>query len=408
MAQKQVLGLDVGSRTIKAVIAERKEGGKIQITDYIVGESRGIRKGIVVDMDEATAALNTVFTEVKRLSKGALKNIYLGVGCSDVQAQISRGIVAVSRANSEIHLDDVTRVLQASEAVNLSANRTILHTITREFIVDGIGDIQDPLGMVGSRLEVMSVVVDIFQPAIRNIMKCIEVSGGTITEIIFSPLAAAESVLTKNQKELGVVIIDIGYGTTGVAVYEENKLLHTKTIPVGAGHITNDLAVALKIPVEVAERIKVAYGYAVSREVPVKENVELRKIDKNCKGNPSRKFIAEIIEARLAEICELVNNELQRIGKGARLPAGVVLVGGGAKLPGIVELFTNEMKLSSQIGLPQTSLFETSHETGELLESPEYSALLGLTVWSDLHEKKQRSLLKGKGVLFRVLKSFLP
>lgn len=408
MAQKHVLGLDVGSRTIKAIIAEKKEGGKTEIVDSIALQSRGVRKGVVVDMEEATAALNAVLTEVKQVSKNAAKNIYLGVGCSDVQAQASRGIVAVSRANSEIYPDDVTRVVQASEAINLSANRTILHTITKEFVVDGIGDIQDPLGMVGSRLEVMSVVVDIFQPAIKNIMKCIELSGGNIAEIIFNPLAAAGSVLSKNQKELGVALIDIGYGTTGLAVYEENKLLHTKTFPIGAGHITNDLAVALKVPVDVAERIKIAYGYAVSREVSAKENIDLRKMDKNCKGTPSRKFIAEIIEARLAEVSEVVNKELQRIGKAGRLPAGLVLVGGGAKLPGIVELFTTEAKLSTQIGLPHAGRFSTSHATAELLESPEYAASLGLTIWNDAYEQKQPSMLKGKGTVIRILKSFLP
>jgi cell division protein FtsA len=409
MAQKQIVGLDIGSRTIKAVIAERNDSGKTTILDSITAESRGIRRGVVHDMEDATASINAVLSEVRHISKGALKNIYLGIDCSDIQAQISRGIVAVSRANSEIYQDDVSRVLQASEAVNLSANRTILHTITREYVVDGIGDIQDPLGMVGSRLEVMSVVIDIFQPAIRNIMKCVEVSGGVISEVIFNPLASAEAVLTKNQKELGVVIIDIGYGTTGLAVYEENKLLHAKTFPIGAGHITHDIAIALKIPVEVAERIKVAYGYAIAREVSAKESIDLSKLDKEKKGSPSRKFVAEIIEARLAEICEVINDELDRIGKSVRLPAGVVLVGGGAKLPGIVNLFTDEMKLSTQIGLPQDHFFTTDHKTSELLESPEHAAVLGLAVWDNKHERSENSFTQQKGAFIkRILKNFLP
>lgn len=404
---RDVLGLDIGSGTIKAVVAEFNNDGKAVLKAGITRPSKGIRKGSVVDMESAAAQINSILQSVKDISKGAIKNIYLNVGGVDVKSQSSRGIVAVARATSEIYKDDITRVTEASQAINLPSNRMILHTIKKEFIVDGIGDIEDPLGMVGARLEVVSMIIDAFQPTVKNLMKCVELSGGSIAGLIFSPLASAKAVLTKSQKELGTVLIDIGYGTTGIAVYEEGKLLHTKVLPVGAGHITNDLAIALKIPVEVAEKLKISYGYAVAKDVPGRESVDLKKIDINTKGVPSRKFISEVVESRLSEICELVNHELKSLGKQGRLPGGAVVVGGGAKLPGIVELLKSELRLATQIGLPIPSAFESGpSSTMDLLESPEYANVLGLVLWSnELNPRPRRT--RELSVL-KFIKNFLP
>jgi len=408
MAKNQILGLDVGSTLVKAVVAQRGNDNKLSLLFSLEKPSRGLRKGVVVDMEEAAATVNDVLSEVKKFSKSAVRNIYLNIDGADVRSQTSRGIIAVSRASSEIHRDDFQRAVQASEAVHLPSNRMILHTITREFIVDGVGDIRDPLGMVGARLEVVSVVIDAFEPAVKNLMKCVELGGGSISGLIFSPLASSIAVLTKNQKELGVLLVDIGYGTTGIAVYEENKLLYTSVFPVGAGHITNDLAVALKIPVEAAEKLKVSYGYALAKEVAGKENIDLKKIDINLKGSPSRKYIAEIIEARLTEICELINNELRLIGKSGRLPGGVVLAGGGAKLPGVSELFQDELKMSSQIGLSRRESFEDSVPgVADIIESPEYIAVLGLLLWTNELQPVSRPIMSGN-FLVRFLKSLLP
>ena len=407
MAQQQILGLDIGSDTIKAVIAEPIDDGKILLKAGFRRPSRGLRKGVVVDMENATNAVGGLLDKVREVSKGALKNIYLRVGGSDVRVQSSRGITAVARANSEIYKDDVDRVVQASEAVNLPPNRMILHTIKKEFIVDGVGDIQDPLGMTGSRLEVLSLIVDAFQPTIRNLSKCVELAGGSIGGLVFGPLASSEALLTDNQKELGVVSVDIGYGTTGIAVYEENKLLHTRVFPVGAGHITNDLAIALKVPVEVAEKVKLSYGYALSRGASNKETVELQKLDPNVKGSPSRKFISEVIESRLSEICELVGSDLRAIDKERPLPAGIVITGGGAKLPGVAELFKDELRLATQIGFPRDKIFETESQAMlEFVESPEYALVLGL-VLSSRQAQGKRISINGGGVA-KFFKSFLP
>lgn len=409
MAQSLILGLDIGSDKVKAVIAEPTAEGNFVLHAGLTRQARGVRRGMVVDMDATVAVVADLLQEAKQLSKTALRNVYLRVGGSDVRTQTSRGITAVARANAEIHKDDIDRVVRASEAVNLPANRMVLHTLTQEFIVDGVGDIQDPMGMVGARLEVISLIIDVFQPAVANLSKCVELAGGSIGALIFGPTAAASSVLSHNQKELGVVMIDIGYGTTGIAVYEENRLLHTKVFPFGAGHITSDLAIALKIPVETAEKVKLSYGYALASEVSSKDKIDLGKIDHEVKGMPSRKFIAEVIESRLSEIYEMINKELASIGKDRKLPAGAVLTGGGAKMPGIVELAKRELKLSTQIGLPNRASFESgSSGVVEFLESPEYASVLGLVLRNREIRPPKRVFIAGDNPVVKFFKNFLP
>src|SRR3989338_1362975 len=411
MSKHAILGLDVGSSSIKAVIGEPNRDGKITLLSGIIKPSKGIRRGVVVDMDTAAGQINSVLQAAKDISKNSLKNIYLNIGGVDVHSQVSEGKVAVARANSEIYKDDVARAIQASEAVNLPANRMILHTVKKEYIVDGVGDIQDPLGMGGSRLEVLSLIVDAFQPTIKNLSKCVELAGGSIGGLVFGPLAGAATLLTDNQKELGVISVDIGYGTTGIAIYEENKLLHTRVFPVGAGHITNDLAIALKIPVEVAEKVKLSYGYASAQGASNKEKVDLQRLDSNVKGSPSRKFISEVTESRLQEICELISSDLRAIDKERHLPAGIVITGGGAKLPGVTELFRDELRLATQVGFPRDKIFEAESKSMlEFIESPEYALVLGL-VLSSKQAHGNRLSLNGGGVskFFKnFFKNFLP
>ncbi|MFA7581901.1 MAG: cell division protein FtsA, partial [Candidatus Paceibacterota bacterium] len=381
---------------------------KIRLIHGITKPSSGIRRGVVVSIDDAARAIGEVLGEVKSFYRPAIKNIYLNIGGPHAKAQVSKGIVAVARANSEIGNDDIERVTKASEAINIPQNRMILHTITKEFTVDGISDIKDPLGMVGSRLEVASLIIDAFVPSVKNLRKCVEIGGGSISGLIFNPLASARAVLNKNQKELGVVVIDIGFGTTGMAVYEEDKLIHSNVYPVGAGHITNDIAVALKIPVNMAEKIKIAYGYAISKGVPSRDTIDLRKLDVNATGAPSRRFVAEVIESRLQEIFEFVNNDLRILGLSGKLPAGAVIVGGGSKLPGIVDLAKDELKVTAMIGMPTASDFEVQDQSLlEYVESPDYATVLGLVLYSS-DQGGIRSKSRGKSKLTQILKNILP
>lgn len=379
MTSQYIVGLDIGSGTVKAVVAETKKDGHLAIVQVIKLPSDGVRKGMVDDLSAATRSANLVVSELKQINKNAARNIYLGIGTPNVRIQRGRGSVAVSRADFEIYKDDIARAVEGAESVKLPANRKVIHTITDDFVVDDVADIKDPLGMIGHRLEARSMIIDAFAPAVNNIQRCLEVAGGSPSGMIFNPLAAARAVLTRNQRELGSAVVDIGLGTTGIAVYQDNKLLHTAVLPFGSGHISNDLAIGLKTSIEAAEGIKLSFGAALSKEVPLRETVELAKFDVNARGNISRRYIADIIEIRLAEIFEFLNNDLKTIGKAGQLPGGVILVGGGAKLPGVVDLVRQEMRLPARVGIPDVSGFEVaSSDITGALEDPEFACALGL------------------------------
>lgn len=404
-----IVGLDIGSHNIKAAVAEIRKDGKPYLVRVLKFPAEGIRKGAVADIGEATRSVSNALSEVKKISKGAVKNIYLGVGTSDVKVQFSKGIAAVSRANSEIQKDDVERVIEASRAIKDVNNRTVLHLITQEFIVDGVGDIRDPIGMIGNRLEINSLIVDAFEPTVKNLVHCVEIAGGEVSGLIFTPLASSRSVLTKNQKELGVVLIDVGSGKTSIAAYEENKLLHTAVFPIGSGNVTNDLAIGVRSSIVAAEMLKFSFGSALTREVPSRELIDLKKIDPAARGTVSRRFIAEIIEVRLAEILEFVNNELKRISRAGKLPAGAVIVGAGAKIPAIVDLVKQELGLAAQIGVPDVSNFNLGPELITQVEDPEFACVMGLTLMGlDKINEFRHPSRSHLGFLRNLLRYFMP
>jgi cell division protein FtsA len=274
----------------------------------------------------------------------------------------------------------------------------VLHSVTREFIVDAIGDIRNPVGMIGNRLEAHSLIVDAFSPNVKRAVMCVEQAGGKVSGLIFSPLASSQSALSRNQKELGVALVDIGFGKTGLSVYEENKLLHTSVIPAGSGNITNDLAIGLKASVDAAETIKLTFGTATSRDVSLRDMIDLQKISPAAKGTISRRFVSEIISVRLAEIFDSMNHELKKIGKAHKLPGGVVLTGGGAKMAGLVDLARQEMRLPTQIGLPDLTLLEIGSDVGVDAEDPEYACVFGLVSHGyELMKENQGELIGSDG-----------
>lgn len=411
MSQRIIAGLDIGTHAIKVAVGEVGKSGYPSLLRLIKVPSSGLRRGVVSEVVEAAQKIGVAFGEMRKVSKDALSHIFLGVGSAEVRVQSSVGVVAVSRADYEIYGDDVDRAVQSSQAINLPPNRLILHSLVREFTVDGVKNIGDPLGMIGNRLEVSSLLIDDFAPWVKNTTKCVEMLGGSLGGLILGPLAAARAVLSKNQKELGVVLVDIGFGKTGISVYEEGKLLHTAVFPVGAGNITNDLAIGLKIPIETAETIKLSYGASLAREVSGRETVDLSKINPKLRGTISKKFIAEIIEDRLGEIFQFVEQELKGIGKSHRLPAGVVLVGGGAKLPGIHELAKQELRLPVQIGVPDISPLHV--DSGEIMlqgEDPEFACAMGLLFWGNDQERTAHAPMKlpMKAAMRRFLRFFVP
>ncbi len=378
---QRIVALDIGSSSVKAIVAERARDGHLDVLRVLKLPSEGMRKGMVDDFTIVTRTVNGVIGALKEVAFGAVKHIYLGIGSPHVRLQSSRGIVAVSRADLEIYHDDIRRAVEASESIKLPPNRMVIHTLTDEFVVDDITGIKDPLGMVGNRLEARSLIIDAFAPAVKNLVRSIEVAGGGVEGLIFNPLACARAMLTKNQKDLGLVLVDIGFGTTSFAVYQESQLIHAGSIPLGAGHITSDLAIGLKIPILAAESVKFTFGAAVAKEIPIRESIELVKFDTATRGTVSRRFVAEIIEVRLAEILELIHNDLKHFGKAGQLPAGVVFTGGGAKLPYIVDLAKQELRLPACCALPDLAALRvetTDVDIATALDDPEYACALGL------------------------------
>ncbi len=407
-----VAGLDVGSSSIKCIVAERRRDGRLRVLSAFSTPSRGLRKGVVVHADDLLSVMRQVVTDIARVSREAAKNIVLSVGGAHIRARLSRASVAVSRADQEIQEDDVERVkTDAQTMVKLPPNYTVLHNIVSEFFVDGVGDIHDPVGMIGNRLEVESLIVEAFAPHVNSLIHAVQKAGGLVSGVIFAPLAVSDGILTKRQKELGVLLLDIGFGTTSFVIYEEGKAVHTGSIPLGSGHITNDVAIGLRIPVDLAEKLKLQYGCASSSDISRKEKIQLAEVDADSSPERrdielSRRFLAEIIEVRVEEILDWVHNEVQSFGRTVQLPAGVILSGGGAELQGLGEFVREKLKLPVMGGAPDASTFDAvnpSHRT--YLESPQFSAVAGLARWGG---SRVRPMPEIPGILKRLFKNLTP
>ncbi len=415
MAKEQIfVGLDVGSSTVRVVVGKQEsELGSPSIIGVGESASQGIRRGVIVDIDEAVSSISEALEKAERMTGLSIDHAVVSVGGAQITSHESHGVVAVARADGEITENDVIRVVDASQAISIPPNREILHVIPKTFTVDGQTGIKDPVGMSGIRLEVDSHIIQASVPFIKNLTKCILQAGLEIDDLVLAPLASAQAVLTKKQKELGVVVIDLGGGTTGMVVFEEGDLLKSTILPVGSTHITNDLAIGLRTSVDTAEKIKLQHAYAEVKEVKKDIDVDLSKIDKQEEGKVSTKHIAEIVEARLEEIFDLVNKELKAVNKDGQLPAGVVLTGGGAKLPGVLELAKKQLRLPVSIGLPGSVATVIDR-----VNDPAYATAVGLVIWgqefllgsSRTVNKFAKSVLENDTVnkMRKWFKSFLP
>ncbi|MDP1884788.1 MAG: cell division protein FtsA [Candidatus Moranbacteria bacterium] len=378
MASRDIIvGIDVGSSSVRTVIAQIfPEEEKPRIIGVGSANSTGVRKGVIVDLEETTRSINESVEQAERTSGVAVSQAIVSIGGNHIVSQNSKGVIAVGRADGEVTEDDVARVINAAQAISVPANTEIIHIIPKNYSLDDNKNIKDPLGMNGVRLEVDAMIVEGSTPFIKNLTKCVEQSGIAILDFVLAPLAATKAALTRRQKELGVVLVDIGGGTTSIVVFEENDLLHTAILPIGGNHITNDIAIGLRTSIDVAEKVKLEYGNALPKEISKREEIDLAEIDSHEEGIVSRYHVAEIIEARLEEILVLVNKELKSIGRERLLPGGVVLVGGTAKLPGAVDLAKDVLGLPAQTGFPV--------QLGGLIDKvddPSYVTAVGLVLW---------------------------
>ncbi len=413
MARDQiVVGLDVGTQFIRTTIGQAApDEREPSIIGIGVAPSGGLRRGNVVNVDETVKAISASIEEAERISGVSVDDAFVNISGNHIESENSKGVVAVSRADTEIGTEDAGRAVEAAKAVAVPANKEILHVLPREFIVDGQEGIKDPVGMNGIRLEVEAHVIAAATPSIKNLSKCIYQAGVDVADLVFSGLAAGEGALTRRQKELGVAVIDIGAGVTDLAVYEEGDVLHSAVIPVAGVHITNDIGIGLRTDTDVAERVKLEYGFALPTEIKEKEEIDLGPIAHSDEHKVSRRLIAEIIEARLLEILSLVRKELKKVDRDRKLPAGVVVTGGAAKLPGLVDVTKEHLGLPAQVGFP-------SELRGMLdkVDDPSFATSLGLMRWGFTQQPNNRtsrrfSSLPGSEYLDKVksvVKQFLP
>lgn len=386
--QQIVVGLDIGSTKTVVCVGTVKEG-VIDIIGLSKKPNNGMRKGTVVDIEETISSITASLEEAERMAGIPINSVYTSIGGSHISSVNSKGVVAISRADGEISQVDVERVIEAARAVAMPPNQEILHIIPKYFIVDGQEQIKDPIGMTGVRLEIEAHVIGVSTSALKNLIKCIGQTGLQINELIFAPLAIAKVLLSKKQKEVGVLLLGLGASTTQLAVFEEGNLIHAKVLPIGSEHLTNDIAIGLRTTLEAAEKIKIKYADSDAKKIKETEQVKLSSFDPTAEDKISRKYIAEIVEARLVEIFSMVRDELKEIGRDGMLPAGVVLTGGGAKLNGLVEFCKEYLRLPTQIGYP---ISEVSGLVDKL-DDPSYTASVGLMLWGlkDQEENKGMS-----------------
>ena len=348
-----IVSLDIGTSTIKLlVVSKESEGSEFNVLSQVTIPSSGVRKGVVVKPTKVAEEVRSAIEEAQVSSGQKINSVYSSINGSHLTAVFSKGVIAVSRADREISQEDIDRAIQNAQTISLPANKEIIDAFPREFIIDGEGGIKEPLGMKGTRLETEVLLLYAFSPYLQNLTKAILGAGLQITDIRACPVAASEAVLTPQQKELGVALVDIGADTTGLAVFEEENLIHTAIFPIGGSHITNDIAIGLRCDINLAEKIKKEFGSCLLRR-DKKEKYRRDKIKIPENLSFSRKMLVGIIEARVSEIFEQINKELKKISRQKLLPAGIVLAGGGAKLPRIVDLAKRELKLPCRIGKPK-------------------------------------------------------
>jgi cell division protein FtsA len=371
-----LVAMDIGSSKICTLVGEADEAGVLRILGVGVVPARGIRRGVVVNIAEATDAIRASVERAERTSGYQIRRAIVGIAGPYVASVNSKGTASVLRGERGITPADVQRAVENARVIAIPHSREILHVLPRAFTVDGQEGIRDPIGMYGFRLEAEVHIVTAEVGPLANLRRCIESAQIEVEEFVLSPLASAEAVITEGEREMGVALVDIGAGTTDLAVFVEGSVAYTMVIPVGGQHITNDLAYGLHVPAPVAEEIKIRHGHALAAAIPAEEQITVQGFGDNGPVTFSRREMAEIIEARVQEIFQLVLGELRKSGYERLLPAGLVLCGGTARLPGIREVAREHTGMPVRIGMPWDlgGLAET-------LRSPAFATAVGLLRW---------------------------
>ncbi len=380
METKVLVGMDIGTTKVCTVISKINEMNELEIIGVGLVPSRGLRKGVVINI-ETTA--NSIASSVEKgeIQAGIeIKGAYIGISGGHVEGITSKGVIAISDKNKEITDADVRRVVDAAMAIVIPVDREVVHVIPQEFIVDNQGGVKNPVGMSGIRLEAIVNVITAAASSINNMVKSVNRAGYDTLDIILEPLAAAQAVLTEEEKELGVALVDIGGGTTDYIIFENGSTRKTGIISLGGNQITNDVAFVLRTPTNAAEEIKKRYGAAIADYIPPDEEIEIPGLGGRSPTIEKRKNLVEVIEARIEEILSLVNLEFEKNNFKNRLPAGVVLTGGVALTPFIVELAGEIFGLPVRVGKPLGI-----SGLKDIVDSPVYSTAVGLALYAKDH-----------------------
>ncbi|MEK7097319.1 MAG: cell division protein FtsA, partial [Patescibacteria group bacterium] len=328
-----IAGLDIGSNAIRLVVGQKiysHSGPQLQIIGAVEVPSSGINRGAVNSIEDTTSAISACIEKAERLIGVPIESVWASINGPHIKCERSKGVVAVSKSDGEITEDDVARAIEAARALSVPPNYEILHVIPVKFTVDNQEDIKDPIGMTGIRLEVETLIIQGLSSQIKNLTKAIYRTGLEIEDLVSSPLAAAEAVVGPKQKELGAALVNIGSSTSSIAVFEEGEILHTAVIPIGSEHITSDVAIGLRCPINLAEKIKIEFGSAKPDQFGKKDEIDISELaEEEGLGSElkiiSQKYVSEIIEARAEEIFEKIDNEFKKIERSGMLPAGVFL-----------------------------------------------------------------------------------
>jgi len=391
MANPTFAAIDVGTTKVCTVVAEVTSAGDLRILGVGVGPSAGLTKGMVDNIHAAIEAIASSVERAERASGTRILSAHIGIAGPHVSSMNSRGIVAIADPRHPITEGDVQRALESARIVNIPNNREVIHVIPRYYVVDGQDHVVDALGMFGSRLDVETHVVTAGSSAMHNLMQCVEGAGVRVDSVILAPLASAEAVIDQEEFEQGVVVCDIGGGTTDIAVYVQGAVVHTAVLPVGGAHMTRDLVIALRVPQPAAEQAKRKYGHAIPSLVDEEEDVEVDAFGSEGRKTVRRRLVAEVLQARTEEMFEMVQAEVRRGVEQDVLSAGIVLTGGASSLPGIEMLAEDVLGMPARVGRPR-------HLAGlsDLLNDPAYATSVGLLRWS---LKEQEIMLRSSPMM---------
>ncbi len=370
-----LVGIDVGTTKVCALIGEVSRDGKLTIMGHGTVPASGLKKGVVVNIDQTVRSIADAVERAERLSGWKIDRAFVGVGGSHVSSQNSTGQVAVTAHSREVGREDINRAIEVARAVSIPSNREVLHVERRGFTVDGQEGVKDPLGMSALRLEVETHIVSGSATAVQNLSKCVQQAGVKIDELVANALASADAVLTDTEKELGVAVADIGAGTIDLALFSDGSPFHTAVLPIGGNNVTNDVAIGLKTSLPVAEELKIQHGTCDLRAIGDDEEISVSVLGEDAGRTVSRLEVCQIIEARMRETFELLRAEMRQAGQGM-LPAGIILTGGGAQLAGAAELGRDVLQMPVRVAAPSgiAGLVDT-------LLTPSYSTAVGLLEW---------------------------